>query len=1019
MPKESIIRKSVAIPTFLISNGVNVLGIALAEAILSRGARVIMLDSITPSKNKRVSHLLRNSHFALFNVDLDAGVPSNIKSVDYVIQVLLSDDTPDELAKDSVARAFGTKALLDFALSSEAKFLLVEPAFHFVSTEGSLDTIFSYAKHSDFLHSLVGDYVAKRSLDARIVRVAPLFGPRMSLDFPMGLHRLIRAVLNHDPLRLFGDGTEKYPYLYISDAVDGLLKALLYKRTSGRIFKLFPEDFYADLEIAFILRSMANADLRIVYMDEKLPLNVEVDTLTGERVPRWLPQTPLQEGLKSTLQAFGYSINEHAFKPAQLIDSRLNTSPARKVVRLGGASKSSSTSQKVKESLRSLISVTKSPAKAVSSIFSLIPQEVPNWFTAFAPVPSRTSSDKSPSKMPWLRVVILSVALFFTTFVLLPLGVTALSSLQALNALRSVPTDLSHLQSLESQESAQKAFVGFLRAKNALNVTRPFFRLVRKESTFIAMHDSLDSAVYFSGALYRVSKAVVPFSAVWEVLKPTSSEFFEPTDFDHALKELSYARHSLDLALATYSGVDTSAVPGFLQGPLQEFGSVLARLDSALHDGGIVLSSLAQLLGLSRPQHYLILFQNPMELRPTGGFIGSYALLTLDRGKINQLLIDDIYNPDGRLDEREVQVPVPEPIQTFLNEDSLRLRNANWSPDFPTSAKTIEDLFFRLNGSTFDGVFAMDLNFIRDLLDVTGPVFLATYDEEINSANLFERAQFHAEFDYKDGASDKRAFLTVLGGKLLERLFTLSDDQLPLLAQVLYKNLQARNLLLSLKDPVMSGFLHVHNWDGSIVQVPGDYVYVVNANLGGTKSDYLVRRSYDYEVSVDTRDGLLRSTLTLRFDHTGTDQSWPGGPYKDYLRVYVPLGSKFVQATLTKVSAEDISTTQVMSEDVKVTSELGKVYFAYPLELSPGESAQLEFRYDLPKSLALSKQDMHYALYWQKQPGLSGVPVHVDLRGPFGTSVSDYVPKMLGVSGNSATLDALLSRDIELSLLYK
>jgi hypothetical protein len=91
----------------------------------------------------------------------------------------------------------------------------------------------------------------------------------------------------------------------------------------------------------------------------------------------------------------------------------------------------------------------------------------------------------------------------------------------------------------------------------------------------------------------------------------------------------------------------------------------------------------------------------------------------------------------------------------MLKETKLHLRNANWDPDYPHSANTIEDLYYKVTGERLDGVIAIDLYFIRNLLEATGPIYLSAYNEEVNAQNVYERAEMHSEFNYKEGSDQK------------------------------------------------------------------------------------------------------------------------------------------------------------------------------------------------------------------------------------------------------------------------
>lgn len=95
------------------------------------------------------------------------------------------------------------------------------------------------------------------------------------------------------------------------------------------------------------------------------------------------------------------------------------------------------------------------------------------------------------------------------------------------------------------------------------------------------------------------------------------------------------------------------------------------------------LSLVPDLVGLYRKQTYLVLLQNNMELRPTGGFIGSFALLTFNKGQLLDFEVRDVYSTDGQL---KGHVEPPTELKEHLGEAGWYLRDSNWDPDFPTSA---------------------------------------------------------------------------------------------------------------------------------------------------------------------------------------------------------------------------------------------------------------------------------------------------------------------------------------------
>ena len=89
---------------------------------------------------------------------------------------------------------------------------------------------------------------------------------------------------------------------------------------------------------------------------------------------------------------------------------------------------------------------------------------------------------------------------------------------------------------------------------------------------------------------------------------------------------------------------------------------------------------------------FLILFQNNMELRPGGGFIGSFGILKVKDGHAESLQVHDVINFDGRIPDT---VPAPYPMKETLGVKSLKFRDSNYHPDFALNAKSTPNFFAR------------------------------------------------------------------------------------------------------------------------------------------------------------------------------------------------------------------------------------------------------------------------------------------------------------------------------------
>lgn len=166
-------------------------------------------------------------------------------------------------------------------------------------------------------------------------------------------------------------------------------------------------------------------------------------------------------------------------------------------------------------------------------------------------------------------------------------------------------------------------------------------------------------------------------------------------------------------------------------GTLEPVASGVSRLRGFLTDTRPAIDAIATsarllppMLGAAGPRQYLLVAQNPAELRATGGLIGSIALVRADGGAIS-LVAQASGSSIGPWPEPVSAVP--EATQGLFGPLVGRyLQDANLTPDFPLAASTVSTMWTRTHGGIVDGVIAVDPVVLSALLGATGPVTLPT-----------------------------------------------------------------------------------------------------------------------------------------------------------------------------------------------------------------------------------------------------------------------------------------------------
>ena len=357
-----------------------------------------------------------------------------------------------------------------------------------------------------------------------------------------------------------------------------------------------------------------------------------------------------------------------------------------------------------------------------------------------------------------------------------------------------------------------------------------------------------------------------------------------------------------------------------------------------------------------RERTLLVLFQNNMEIRPGGGFIGAFGIVKIKDGKVVSMETHDLSNFDGRIPNT---ITPPYPLAETGVAKFWKMRDSNFSPDFSVNAAKAEEFYYLGQGQQqFDGVIGITANVLTSILKITGPISIEGYPGTYDSNNAVLSLEYQVEKAFEEQGIDRgerKSVMSDLAKEIEKRVFAFSVSQKIELAKILLADLNKKDIQLNFKDENLQKMAEAAQWAGAVDQTWNkDYLMTVDANLGSFKSDYYVKRSVDY--TVDLSKDVPTAKLKITYQHTATQRDWMTRGYTDYLRVYVPENSWLVD--------------QQNFDDAHFGDELGKKYFGAIVRVPVGTSKTVEIDYTLPQSI---KND--YNLKIQKQAGLNDVPV--------------------------------------------
>ena len=452
------------------------------------------------------------------------------------------------------------------------------------------------------------------------------------------------------------------------------------------------------------------------------------------------------------------------------------------------------------------------------------------------------------------------------------------------------------------------------------------------------------------------------FSAMHTEVRPTPSSRLEILSL-----YLNSALPHLVAAQKAMKDVDVRAIDDAHRETYTQLASALPALVSSTKDFLSLSDALSAILGTNETKHYLLVFQNNTELRPTGGFMGSYAEMKVHNGVMEELKIPGGGSYDLQGQQKQSFVS-PWPLQ--LLSAKWEFQDANWFPDFRTSARHIISFYKNSRGSEVDGVIAVNANYIEDLIGLLGPVDMPEYGRTIDQKNFITETQKIVELEYDKTQNKPKAFIGALAPKLIEKALNETPDTFLTLADHLNKGLASKDIQLYFTDERAQKTVLARGWGGDLKQTDKDYLLVVNTNLGGGKTDAVIEEEVDVNVKI-TENGQITNTVTITRKHTG-DPSDPftGAHNVNYQRLYVPNGSTLLHAagfTIPRgnlfedpdpswivdpdLQFADASYTIDKESSTQIYEENGKTVFGNWTQTKPGTVTTTTFTYTLPFTL--------------------------------------------------------------------
>ncbi|KKT02236.1 MAG: hypothetical protein UV80_C0005G0081 [Candidatus Peregrinibacteria bacterium GW2011_GWF2_43_17] len=465
-------------------------------------------------------------------------------------------------------------------------------------------------------------------------------------------------------------------------------------------------------------------------------------------------------------------------------------------------------------------------------------------------------------------------------------------------------------------------------------------------------------------------------SSLTETLKTSFDTYLIP-----AFNELKTAQFYLDSA-------NLDILPDEYSDKIELAKEYLSELNMFFEEISQNFPTIMALLGDEYPQKYMILLENNSELRPGGGFIGSFILMDVNDGYIESMTFHDIYEFDGSFNEY-IAPPVDEIAYLTC---CWGLRDANYSPDYAISSEKVAWFLEKEGGPTVDHVLMMDLSLVKDLIDAVGPIEIESLGAELTGEN-FELILSYIVESKLMGIENPKSILEEIIPEV--KSSALDPENIDDVISILLESAQSKHFAAYSKNEDMQNFWRTLNLDGELY-LPGaedDYLLVTESGIGGNKTDSFIDQAIKHQTLI-SREGTLMDKLTITREHTFDSEveTWQyetlsalgfteitdavksilgQGDNVAGMRVYVPKGT-----TLDSYDGDiEGEVTTTYDEDLDLN------YFYFIIRTKPGETTNVELTYTLPFTLNMDPAD-DYFLYVEKQPGMDNTTFKKEIIAP-------------------------------------
>jgi nucleoside-diphosphate-sugar epimerase len=306
----------------LVTGGAGFIGSHLCARLIEEGHDVLCVDNLITGSEKNIAILRSRPHFTFLKHDVT-------QPFDFEAEVIFHMASPaspvgylENPIETILVNSQGTYQMLAQALKQKAMFLYTstseaygDPLEHPQREDywGHVNPIgprACYDESKRLGETLTMEYYRQFQLNARIVRIFNTYGPNSQMDDGRMIPNFITQALKNKPLTIYGDGSKTRSICYVSDLVEGLIRAMFQPQTAGEVFNLGNTEEHTVLEFAQTIIKLCEATSTINFESSRIddPERRRPNIGKARTTLGWEPRVSKEEGLRLTIEWFSTQI---------------------------------------------------------------------------------------------------------------------------------------------------------------------------------------------------------------------------------------------------------------------------------------------------------------------------------------------------------------------------------------------------------------------------------------------------------------------------------------------------------------------------------------------------------------------------------------------------------------------------------------------------------------------------------------------------------------------------------------